>query len=60
MNYITELRIYTDKLREQSDLLRKAIEEGVYDSRSIVGDVTLRLEASIKGLEKTITAIEKR
>ena len=58
MNYIIQLRIYADRLREQSDLLRKAIEDGVYDSRSIVGDVTLRLEASIKGLEETIAAME--
>ena len=52
--FVTQVEIYVDALRAQTNKLRKAIQDGVYDERSIVGDCNLRMESYIERLEEKV------
>lgn len=57
-NKIIQIEIGAINLEEQLSILRKAIEDGVYDPRSIVGDSVLRMEDALKKIKDAIAEIK--
>lgn len=49
-----------ESLDHEVAILRKAIEDGVYGTRSIVGDQCLRIESEICNLKKTVAHLTSR
>jgi hypothetical protein len=44
--------LYVATMREEVNKLRKAVQDGIYGTRSIVGDSVIRLEWALTELEK--------
>ena len=57
--YWAQLAIYLDGLKEQNEILLKAIQDQIYDSRSIIGDAQIRIDSAIRGLEETVEEMKK-
>lgn len=51
---LSQLEIYVDSIKSQTNKLRKAVQDGIYDARSIVGDSVLRMEDYTKRIEEKI------
>jgi len=54
-NYAVQVEIYTEALRIETNKLRRAIIDEIYDPRSIVGDCTLRMETYLAKLEELVS-----
>ncbi|MFA5023036.1 MAG: hypothetical protein WC385_01330 [Candidatus Paceibacterota bacterium] len=53
------LRAHLKDLSLEVAKLKKAVQDGLYDPRSLVGDTILNMEASIKKLEEDINSLEE-
>jgi hypothetical protein len=49
-----------ESLDHEVSILRKAIEDGIYGTRSIVGDQCLRIESEIINLKKTVAHLTRQ
>lgn len=52
--FFQRLRMYTDAIRHENQKLKKAIQDGIYDSRSIVGDTLKDLEYHVNDIEELL------
>ena len=53
------IRSRLDAIKEQTDKLRNAIRDNVYDPRSIIGDANLVIEAQLRQLDELVPSLEE-
>ena len=58
-DYIVQIDLYVAQLRAQTETIRKAVQDGIYDERSIIGGLNLRMESVISNLEITLNEIKE-
>ena len=57
--FFQRLRMYTSAIRHENQKLKKAIQDGIYDPRSIVGDTFMNLEYHVNDIGELIDEYNK-